>query len=129
MNNTEKNIDKLIREALSEEESQAYDELAEQSLMEMMFGVFRGRHRFLSIMWALVSMVFFVGAIYSAVRFLETDVTNELIKWGAIFFFTLGTVLSLKVWYWMEMNKNTMMREIKRVELTVAHLASQLESK
>lgn len=129
MNNTEQNIDKLIREALSEEESQAYDDLGEQSLVDMMFGVFKGRHRFLSIMWALVSVVFFVAAIYSATRFLESEETNELITWGAVFFLTLGTVLSLKVWYWMEMHRNTLMREIKRVELAVAHLASRLQEK
>ena len=31
----------------------------------------------------------------------------------------------LKVWWWMEMQKNSIIREVKRVELQVASLASR----
>ncbi len=129
MNSTEKNIDRLIREALSEEESRAFDDLGEQSLVEMMFGIFRGRLRFLSIGWAIITLIFFVFAIYAAVEFLDTDVPGEQILWGAIFFFMLGSIMSMKIWGWMEMQKNQMIREIKRVELQVANLAARMSEK
>lgn len=129
MNNPEQNIDKLIRDALTEEEMVVFDDLGEQSLIDMMLGVFKGRLRFLSIAWAVITLVFFFGAIYTATQFFETDEPSELIMWGAAFFLMLGTVMSMKIWYWMEMQKNSIMRQIKRVELQVAHLASVLGSK
>lgn len=129
MNNTEQNIDKLIREALSEEESQAYDDLGEQSLVAMLLGVFRGRMRFVSIASGIIMLVFLVFAIYAGIRFLDTDVPSEQILWGAVFFLMSGSVMTMKIWYWMEMQKNQMIREIKRVELQVANLASKLSEK
>jgi|GEM_PF-3584282 len=32
----------------------------------------------------------------------------------------------IKIWYWMELNRNTVLREIKRLELQVAHLAGRV---
>ncbi|MCH8277199.1 MAG: hypothetical protein IIA50_06665 [Bacteroidetes bacterium] len=74
-------------------------------------------------------LVFLVFAIYAGIRFLDTDVASEQILWGAVFFLMLGSVMSMKIWYWMEMQKNQMIREIKRVELQVANLASKLSEK
>jgi hypothetical protein len=34
----------------------------------------------------------------------------------------------IKVWFWMEIQKNAIVREIKRVELQVANLAAAMRS-
>jgi hypothetical protein len=37
------------------------------------------------------------------------------------------SVAMLKIWYWMEVNRHTLTREIKRVEVQVAQLVGRIE--
>ena len=47
--------------------------------------------------------------------------------WLAIgFVFCINAVAMLKLWYFMEMNKNAVTREVKRLELQIARLAKRL---
>jgi len=52
-----------------------------------------------------------------------------MLRWGAGFFFTAFVALNAKNWYWMQMERIAMTREIKRVELLVAHLAAELRAR
>ncbi|MEE8169622.1 MAG: DUF6768 family protein [Phycisphaerae bacterium] len=38
----------------------------------------------------------------------------------------MSAVAMLKIWYWMEMQRIVVMREIKRVELQIARLAARI---
>ncbi len=42
--------------------------------------------------------------------------------------YSLIVISSLKAWYWMQMNRNALTREIKRLELQIARLSSRLDS-
>jgi hypothetical protein len=46
----------------------------------------------------------------------------ELIKWAAAAFICILMVSMLKLFSWMQMNKNALMREIKRLELLISSL-------
>ena len=35
----------------------------------------------------------------------------------------------LKIWFWMEIQRNSVVREIKRLELQVANLSRQLDAR
>ena len=124
MANSEQNIDKLIRAALNEEESQAYDDLGEQGLVGMAFGAFSGKNKALSVLMMVIAVIFFGFSIYSAVQFFRVEETKELILWASAFFFFMMGTTAMKVWWWMEMEKVATIREIKRVELQVANLAN-----
>ena len=128
MNTTEKNIDQLIREALSEDESIAYEELGEQSVIAMALGIFTGRNRYMMILMAISTMIIFGIGVYSGIKAYNVIETNELIRWTAVFFFSMMGVMALKTWSWMEMEKNATLRELKRVELQIANLANRLPS-
>ncbi|MEM7585840.1 MAG: DUF6768 family protein [Acidobacteriota bacterium] len=124
-----KNIDALIHEALSQEEAELYDQLGEQSLLEMFSGSFQGRNRWLTIIAFVFGAIEFVLAIYCAVRFFQATETQELLKWLGGFFLFMMMNMALKLWHWMELHKNAITREVKRLELQVAHLASQLRDR
>jgi hypothetical protein len=112
-----KDIDQLIKETLSEEESKFYDELGEQNMLQMVFGIFKGKNKWLLLMMNLMTLVFFGLFLYCLVQFFNTDVTNDLIKWGlGCIVFLLG-VSMLKVFAWMQMDKNAILREMKRLEI------------
>ena len=122
--NTE-DIDKLIKNALTEEEAKFYDELDEQNLFGMIGGVFSGKLKWLLILMNIVTVFAFIGLIYCIAQFVNTDVTNELIKWGILGMFFMLMMSMIKLFVWLQMDKNALLREIKRLELQLAALSSK----
>jgi prolipoprotein diacylglyceryltransferase len=120
------NVDELIREALKAEDLADFERFGEPGLPDMAIGVFRGRLRWYGAMFFAMILVFAVLAVYCAARALGTADVPEMLRWGAGFFVCLLVVLSGKIWYWMQMDRFAMSREIKRLELLVAHLAAEL---
>lgn len=123
MKRTNEEIDRLIREALGKDEAELLDELGEQSLPEMMTGVFQGRRRMLMVGTTAVIMLFFALSILCAVQLLTTGSPREMLLWGTGLFVSWSSMIGFKTVSWMEMNRNALAREVKRLELQVAQLA------
>lgn len=67
-------------------------------------------------------------AVASAVQFFRIESTPDMIAWAVAFLIgALGIVL-LKIRYAMELNKNALLRGLKRVELQLALLVNRLEN-
>lgn len=127
---TSKNdVDDLIREALRAEDVADLEQLREPGMPDMAIGVFRGRLRWYGVLFLVIVLVFAVLAAYCGVRFLAAQDVLAAVRWAVEFFVCLIVVLSGKVWYWMQMERYAMTREIKRVELLVAHLAGELRAR
>ncbi len=125
MNSTE-DIDKLIKETLTEEEAKFYQELDEQNVLQMVGGLFQGKNKWIMILMNIMTLVFFGLFIYCIVQFFEATTTKELIKWAAgALIFLLG-VSMLKIFAWMQMDKNALLREVKRLELQVSSLSGKI---
>ena len=121
-------LDKKIQEALRNDDEELLNGLGgEPSLFEMLSETFRGRHRWLNVLGAFWTLVFFLLAIFAAVNFFRAENTRDLLMWAAGFLFCTTAVAMLKVWYWLEMQKNALLREIKRLELQIARLAGRLK--
>lgn len=118
-------IDKLIKDTLTEEEAKFYDELDEQNVFEMLGGLFKGKNRWIMYLMNFMTLVFFGLFVYCAVEFFNTENTNEMITWGIGGLVFLFGVSMLKVFAWMQMDKNAILREIKRLELQVSSLAAK----
>ncbi|EZH76046.1 hypothetical protein ATO12_04450 [Aquimarina atlantica] len=126
MENKMKDIDQLIKETLSQEEAKFYDDLDEQNLLEMLGGLFNTKHRWIIVLMNIATVVAFGFLVYCIIQFLNTDDTNQLIKWfagGAICFMVIGMT---KLFAWMQMDKNALLREIKRLELQVSSIAGKI---
>lgn len=120
-------IDKLIKETLSEEEAKFYGELDEQNVFQMVGGLFKGKNKWIMLLMNVITLVFFILFIYCVVQFFKTEVTKELIKWAAgAVIFLLG-VSMLKVFAWMQMDKNALLREIKRLEIQLSSISGRLK--
>tara|TARA_R110002073_G_scaffold8207_1_gene45568 strand:- start:19364 stop:19738 length:375 start_codon:yes stop_codon:yes gene_type:complete len=122
MDNTEE-IDKLIKDTLTQEETKFYDSLDEQGVFGMVRGLFKGKLKWMIVMMIAVNFVIMGVFIYCLIQFFNTEETMELIKWAAAAFICLLMVSMLKLFSWMQMNKNALMREIKRLELLVSSLS------
>ncbi|WP_350291415.1 DUF6768 family protein [uncultured Croceitalea sp.] len=125
MKNDIEKIDKLIKEALTKEEAKFYDELGEQNVFEKFGGVFKGKMGWLAIIMNVVVLVLFGLLVYCLIQFLNVETTNELIKWGAGMFTCMLMMSMLKLYFWMQMDKNDVLRELKRLELQISALANK----
>lgn len=126
MKNKMEDIDSMIKESLTQDEAKFYDSLEEQNPLEMLGGLFRGKHSWFIIVINVVTLAAFVAFIYCLVQFLNVDSTEELIKWGAGGFIALMMISMLKLFMWLQMDKNALMRELKRLELQVSSLAGKI---
>lgn len=115
-------IDKLIKETLTKEESKFYEDLDEQNMFESVLGLFQGKNKWILILMNFMTLVFFSLFVYCTVQFFNTETTNELIKWGIGGLVFLFGVSMLKVFAWMQMDKNALLREIKRLELLISSI-------
>ena len=126
MKNNKNEIDNLIRESLNAEEAEFYDSLDEQSLQEMLTGLFQGRQKWFMVLTMIAMLGLFVAGIFCAIQFFEAENTKELIGWSIGFiFFMLGS-WSIKVFHWMQIEKNAMLREMKRLELQITALGGKI---
>jgi hypothetical protein len=120
MKKEKEKIDELIRETLSAEEAAFYDSLEEKDLFGKLGAIYRGKMGWLSIIMTIVQLLIFVIFVGCVVVFLEADTTEELIKWGAAGFCCILTITMLKLFIWMQMDKNDLLQELKKLELLVA---------
>jgi hypothetical protein len=102
-----------LRDALNERE---------ESILEMVGHSFRGRARWLAITSWVKICAFIICEAISAVQFFRVDSMRSMIAWATLFaVFVFGHSI-LFVLYWLELNRNAITRELKRLELQVAEL-------
>ena len=125
-----KSIDEKIREALSQEDAEMVEGLrGERPFREMITETFRSRHRWLHITSFIMPMIFVVAACVFAYRFFYAETTHSMIAWATGFLWAVTATGVFKIFYLMELNKNSVTREIKRLELELAHLSHRLTEK
>ena len=109
-------IDQKIQAALRSDP--AGDALAsEPNLAEEVISTFRGRRRWISAGAVGLNRVFLAGAIWATMRFLGAESSAAQLRWCALAFVFVLVVMYIKLWFWLEMHTNRMLRELKRVEL------------
>jgi len=87
---------------------------------------FEGQLRWLNVAGWIAGFVLFGVASLMAWRFMYAPTVEEMLRWGAAAALALAGLALIKVWFWMELQKNAIMREVKRLEVQVAALAAQL---
>ncbi len=123
-------LDEEIRKVLSEVELQKLDAVAaEPGLFAMLGGVFTGKMRFWTVLMSVSTFVFFIAAVWMGWQFMHTDDTRLLGLYGFGIIIAMLAISMLKLWLFMEMNKYAIVREVKRVELQIAHLSNKLDQR
>jgi len=122
-------IDQLIEKSLSKEEAAYYHELDEQDLFSMWGNVYKGKMRPWSFLVILFTIAFTGLAFWCGYKFFTIEGTEPLIRFGVGFIVSIVLVQALKIWHWMQMDKNDLLREIKRLEYQVALLMEKMPGK
>jgi hypothetical protein len=126
MKNKMEDIDKLIKDTLTEEEAKFYDELEEQNLFQMLGGLFRGKNSWLAFIMNIINALVFGLLIYCIIQTFDVVNTNDLILWVGGVLLCFLTMSMLKIYMWLQMHKNALVREIKRLELQVSSLSGRM---
>lgn len=120
--------DDVIRRALGEDDAE-HDPGPDPSVVELLTEAFRGRNRRLAMLGVLLNSVLLLGAVYAISRSLGTEDVREMLVWGGAAALSIGLILAVKIWYWLEMVRLAVTRDIKRVELRVSRLAARMEER
>lgn len=107
----------------------AGDAAGDEGLIEQVAATFRTRMAVWVVLIWCFTAAWAVVAVWAAVSFFGAATTREWILYATVFQLAAISVVMLKIWYWMEMNRNTHTREIKRVEVQVAQLVDRIEKR
>lgn len=118
------NLDDKISQALAQESQEVDKLLATENngLFGMLFATWRGGMRYWVMMMNIVALLFTILLFYCGYQFWIAHISTEQIFWGVVFLAVLQIQISLKMWLFMEMNRMSAVREIKRVEIALARI-------
>ena len=120
-------LDQAIRQSLSAEDAKLLDRLgADEALHRQVLGTFEGQLRWFNAAGWIAGIALFGVACIFAWRFLQAQKLEDMLRWGAASALAFAGVTLVKVWFWLELQKNAVVREVKRLEVQVASLAAQL---
>lgn len=122
-------LDKLIKAEL-ERDTASIDALLanEGGMPDMVAAAFKGSMRRWIWMTAVITLVATGFMFWCGYEFYHAATTDMRIFWGVWFIVTGMAQMALKQWQWMEMNRASLMREFKRLELAVAVLAEKKDT-
>jgi uncharacterized membrane protein YciS (DUF1049 family) len=125
-----KDIDDKIREALRKEDSELWEHYREEpAIYEIVMETFRGRFRWLNVL-AFTGSIIILGLLcLLAYLFFHAESTQAMIAYATGFVWGVIWIAMLKIWFWLEMNKNSVTREVKRLELQLANLSRRMSDK
>ncbi len=116
-------LDQALRRALSPEDLRLLDDLSrEEPLIIQALKAFQDQHRVVGVLGWVGGFGLFGVACYFAYRFVEATDLRTMILWGAAAGLAVVAFTMIKLWFFMEMQKNSILREVKRLELQVASL-------
>ena len=112
--------DETIRRTINEE----YDSGREDTIRSMLGEFYSRRMAVTAVLIWVMGLLFMAGAIYSAVRFFGATAVKSQILYATLFICLFHTVGILKIFSWQIIHRNSLKREIKRLELRIAELAA-----
>lgn len=115
-----------VRNALSAEDARLYDALGRsQNPLQAAFStLLTGEHRLFAIGgWALGAMMV-AGAVYAVTRFVEAETTRAMVGWASCALAAVFALGFIKIWFFMEIQTQALLRATKRVEMEVAALGA-----
>ena len=118
-------IDEAIRRALSPADMQAYEALGrELSPVGEAIGMFRTARSGYILAVAVAGAAFVAIGGYTVWRLLHATDIREMLGWSLLAIFIMLTLAMVKLWFWLEMQRNAVIREVKRLELQIASLVA-----
>ena len=121
-------LDSQIMAAL-ESATDLPDHLEEPDLTDEIIETFHGRHSFLMKWAAFKALAAVLLICFCLYQFFQQDSTMAMIAYASATIMCAVAYAAIFLVFWIQMNHNRTVREIKRVELQLALLAGKLSEK
>ena len=111
------NIDEQIKATMQQEQQQIDTILShDEGLFARLGNTYQGAMQ--RWMWfsTLLAVLLSIGFIYAGYCFFVADSVSDQIFWAVWFIVGLMMQIAVKLWMFMEMNRTSIIREIKRTE-------------
>ena len=128
MSNQDKELDELIQKALSREEAAYFDQLGEQNIPQQLLGLFKGKNSWMNVVMVVFHLVVLGIGIWTFTEMLDTEAIGKKMEWMFYTLLCFLTMMLMKVWGWNQMDKNVVLREVKRLEYQVSLLQAEKKS-
>jgi hypothetical protein len=120
-------IDDKIKQALSDEYNQLInenDKIDANPFKQMSIG-FKSKMGWMYISVIIFGLLMTLMSIYSIYSFYHETEIKSLIGWGVTIIVTILLTQITKMWYWSELGRNRVIREIKILELQIAQVVKK----
>lgn len=118
-------LDQAIRQALGKEDAELMDRVAaDLSLPQHILNAYGGPFGALNLLATLVGVALFAGGAFSVWQFIQAVEVKAMLTWAGLAALAFAGLTIIKLWFWMELQRNLIVREIKRLEFQVARLAA-----
>ena len=97
----------------------------EQSPLQDVLATFRGKRAGLNIFAAATAFAAFGAAASCAWMAFNVMAIRETILWSAGGLLAMLSLAMLKMYFWIEINKNITLRELRRLEIQLARLETR----
>jgi len=114
--------DEQIRRILEEQD---YESVRENTFRSMLGDFYNRKMLFTATFVWVWGIAVVAGAVFCAIRFLNTSETRDQIMFAAIFICCVQFLALTKIFAWQLIHRNGILREIKRLELRVAELSGK----
>lgn len=114
-------LDEAISETLSKEDAEflaRFDE--EPGFSRQMFGILRGPMAWIYWLFLIFAVPIAFLGIYAGWKFATEPELIVMIRWGGLTAFCLAVLITVRIVFFLQINTNQVLRELKRVELQVA---------
>ena len=121
-------LDQKISQAL-QAASSSINICDDETLLHDAIETFRGQHRWLLIL-AWIKCLFFIGVtLFSIYQFFQQDSVLALIAYATLCVIGTITIATTYLFFWVSVNQQATLREVKRLELQVALLINQMQTR
>jgi hypothetical protein len=120
--NKMKDIDKRIIETMNNDEAELFSSMDEENLFSSWMGIYSGENKYIAIVLSVFTTIFAIAAFYFGYHFFTTEAQPEMIRYGAAMFIFIIFTAFIKLWFWNQMDKRAILREIKRAEFQLSLL-------
>lgn len=117
---------------LPDKEYGGYQGCGDLTFWKMIAESFRGKQGWMAVLACIYVFVFTAAWIYSLVKLLTMDPdasVKTMLVYLTIFLVTMIATVATKLSYWMLMNRNSVLRAIRRVDGRLAELLARTGAK
>ena len=117
-----RDLDQMVDEALDAEERELLRSIGEEpGYFRQVFGIFGGRLGWVHMLLMIVQGAAFLGGAWAAWNFFAAVDALSAVRWGLPAAVLLLMSLIIKMSMWPTVQTNRVIREMKRIELQIAH--------